>query len=180
MSNIIIENKPKYYCETCKYGCDHNNTYRKHLNSELHSRAGEKKIFKCDKCDYTTTTSKWNLKIHYVSNHSTVEEKLKQKYYCVACDSVFFSPLYLNNHNKSISHINRTMLNNNLNNIMNNTLNNTINNIIDVVDISNNNLDITINNDLKTEIKNELKAELKAELKREIMLEIKTKLLELF
>lgn len=177
---IIIDNKPKYFCETCNYGSEFNNVYMKHMHSEKHLRNGEKKIFKCEKCDYKTTTSHWNLRMHITSKHSSIEEKLKQKYYCAVCDSVFFSPLFYKNHIKSILHINKTILNNSLNNNLNN--NNT--NEIKFIDVSNNNLDITINDDmkteLKTELKNELKAELKGELKREIMLEIKKKLLELF
>ena len=171
--SVIIDNKPKFFCDTCNYGTEFNNVYKKHLNSEKHIRHGEKKIFKCNSCDYKTNTSHWNLKMHITSKHSTIEEKSKQKYYCVICDSVFFSPLFYKNHIKSILHINKTILNNSLTN-KNDT------NEINIIDVSNNNLDITINNDLKTDIKAELKNELKGELKREIMLEIRKKLLELF
>ena len=97
--------KKKFYCETCKYGCDNNSTYKKHTSSQVHARGGQKKIYKCDSCDYTTETSIWNCKMHYVAKHATKEERARQKYYCSVCDTVFFSPLYLNNHNKNISHL---------------------------------------------------------------------------
>ena len=97
--------KKKFYCETCKYGCDNNSTYKKHTSSQVHARGGQKKIYKCDSCNYTSEISKWNTKIHYITNHATKEVRAQQKYYCSYCDVVFFSPLYLNNHNKNISHL---------------------------------------------------------------------------
>ena len=47
--------------------------------------------------------------MHVIANHSTKEERSKQKYYCSYCDGVFFSPLYLDNHNKSIVHNNNVI-----------------------------------------------------------------------
>ncbi len=35
--------KKKFYCETCKYGCDNNSTYKKHISSQVHAREGRKK-----------------------------------------------------------------------------------------------------------------------------------------
>jgi hypothetical protein len=97
--------KKKFYCETCKYGCDNNSTYNKHLKSQVHARGGHKKIYKCEYCDYTTNISIWNYKMHYVARHATKEVRAQQKYYCSTCDSVFFSPLYLKNHNKNLVHL---------------------------------------------------------------------------
>jgi hypothetical protein len=156
----INNNKPKFYCETCNYGCNHNSVFIKHTKSDKHLRQGKKKTFNCDKCEYKTDTSHWNLKMHMISKHYTVEEKSKQKYYCSICDSVFFSPLFYKNHIKSILHINNSLLNNkSINNNMN------YNNKLDSKNTS--------LNELKEEIKLELKTELKLELKKEIMLEIK-------
>ena len=97
--------KKKFYCENCKYGCDNNSTYNKHLNSQVHARGGGKKIYKCEACDYTTKISIWNCKMHYIAKHAPKEERAKQKYYCSTCDIAFFSPLYFTNHNKNISHL---------------------------------------------------------------------------
>lgn len=36
----------------------------------------------------------WNLKMHKLTQHSTLEERTKSKYYCNICDLVFFSQLY--------------------------------------------------------------------------------------
>ena len=97
--------KKKFYCETCKYGCDNNSTYKKHISSQVHARGGQKKTYKCDSCDYETSISVWNCKMHYIAKHATKEVRAQQKYYCSYCDVVFFSPLYFTNHNKNISHL---------------------------------------------------------------------------
>jgi hypothetical protein len=102
MENI---EKKKFYCESCKYGCDNNSTYKKHISSQVHARGGQKKIYKCGSCEYMSTISAWNYKMHFLAMHATKEERAKQKYYCSVCDAVFFSPLYQNNHNKSVSHL---------------------------------------------------------------------------
>ena len=166
------DSKPKYFCEICNYGCNHNNVYMKHIKSEKHLRHGVKKVFNCTQCDYKTETSHWNLKMHIMSKHSTIEEKLKEKYYCAICDSIFFSPLFYKNHIKSILHINNSVLNN---------INNGLPSSLPNIDIeSSNDSNANFKAELKAEIKAELRAELRAELKKEIMLEIKKKLLELF
>ena len=95
----------KFYCETCKYGCDNNSTYNKHLKSQVHARGGQKKTYKCQSCDYQTQISVWNYKMHYIAKHATKEERAQQKYYCSTCDIAFFSPLFFTNHNKNISHL---------------------------------------------------------------------------
>jgi hypothetical protein len=43
--------------------------------------------------------------MHTIAMHSSKEVRAQQKYYCSICDSVFFSSLYLNNHNKNTSHL---------------------------------------------------------------------------
>ena len=95
----------KFYCQSCKYGCDNNSTYNKHLKSQVHARGGQKKVYKCEFCEYETKISLWNCKMHVIAKHSTKEVRTHQKYYCSICDVVFFSPLYLTNHNKNISHL---------------------------------------------------------------------------
>jgi hypothetical protein len=42
--------------------------------------------------------SHWNLKYHNLTNHSTIEERKLQKYYCNDCDQVFFCSLYMQKH----------------------------------------------------------------------------------
>ena len=95
----------KFYCKSCNYGCDNNSTYNKHLKSQVHGRGGQKKVYKCEFCDYETKISVWNCKMHTIAMHSSKEVRAQQKYYCSICDSVFFSSLYLNNHNKNTSHL---------------------------------------------------------------------------
>lgn len=98
--------KSKFYCELCKFKCNFNSEYDKHLNSAKHKRGGKKKEYNCDICNYKTTISLWNLKMHQSAKHSTKEEREASKYYCKVCDAIFFSPLYYNNHLKSIIHNN--------------------------------------------------------------------------
>ena len=43
--------------------------------------------------------------------HSTMEERLKMKYYCNECDQVFFAPLYLDKHKTGIKHNNQVKIN---------------------------------------------------------------------
>jgi hypothetical protein len=92
--------------------------------------------------------------MHVIANHSSKEERSKQKYYCSYCDSVFFSPLYLDNHNKSIVHNN---------NVINKK-----------ISVNNTTSEITIdqNMKLKNELKNELIKEIKTDIKKEIIKEI--------
>uniref|UniRef100_A0A6C0E2Q5 C2H2-type domain-containing protein n=1 Tax=viral metagenome TaxID=1070528 RepID=A0A6C0E2Q5_9ZZZZ len=97
--------KKKFYCQSCDYGCDNNSTYNKHLKSQVHARGGQKKIYKCEYCDYSTKISVWNCKMHTLAKHASKEVKAQQKYYCDSCDVLCFSPLFFNNHNKNISHL---------------------------------------------------------------------------
>jgi hypothetical protein len=48
----------------------------------------------------------WNLKMHLLSIHSTLEERAQSKYYCKDCDKVFFCSVYMNTHNNGIHHKN--------------------------------------------------------------------------
>ena len=54
---------------------------------------GQKKSTSCDKCFYTST-SHWNIKIHNLYIHSTIEERKATKYYCETCDNVFLCSVY--------------------------------------------------------------------------------------
>lgn len=51
----------------------------------------------------------WNMKMHYISSHTTKEERMKQKYYCESCDKVFFCSAYMNKHNESTKHKNMVL-----------------------------------------------------------------------
>ena len=56
-------------------------------------------------CDYDST-SHWNIKLHKLSQHASIEEKLKHKYYCKDCDQVFFCKLYHDKHILGVKHNN--------------------------------------------------------------------------
>jgi hypothetical protein len=98
----------RFVCETCNFKTNYKSENERHINSAKHKRGGIKKSYPCDKCSYITNTSLWNLKMHKSAQHSTKEEREKSKYYCKLCDSIFFSPLYYNNHLKSTLHKNNT------------------------------------------------------------------------
>ena len=93
-------NKTKkiYSCEKCNYNTHLLNSYNKHCNTELHL-TGKRKIrkdrlvenYKCNKCDYITTT-KLNINTHSLNNHSSKEEKKTGfKFYCEKCDLGVFT-----------------------------------------------------------------------------------------
>ena len=67
------------------------------MNSKKHELGGLPKSTECDKCDYTCG-SHWLLKRHLLTQHGTIDDRKKQKYYCDVCDYVFFTKLYLDNH----------------------------------------------------------------------------------
>jgi hypothetical protein len=99
-----MENK-KYICNDCNYYTNFPSEWLKHINCAKHKRNGEKKATKCNICDYETS-SHWNLKIHALSQHASIEEKKQHKYYCENCDQVFFCKLYYDKHIISKKHNN--------------------------------------------------------------------------
>jgi len=98
------------YCSCCNYQAKFPSEFNKHLGSQKHSRKGIKKDYKCDNCEYFATTH-WNLKMHCVLKHYTLEQKKELKYYCKLCDNINFSNLYYQNHMKSTLHKNNIMIN---------------------------------------------------------------------
>jgi hypothetical protein len=110
----------KYTCKCCEYKTNFPSEWLKHLDSAKHKRNGEKKTTECDLCDYKSS-SHWNVKIHKLSQHSTLEEKKQHKYYCEVCDQVFFCKLYYEKHINSVRHkniIKIQQLTENMNNIL--------------------------------------------------------------
>ena len=99
------------YCSCCNYKAKFQSEFNKHLKSQKHGRNGKPKDIKCDICNYIATTN-WNLKIHTVIKHYTLEQKKELKYYCQLCDSVVFSKLYYDNHLNSTFHKNNIILEN--------------------------------------------------------------------
>lgn len=97
----------RFICNMCNYHTNNCNDYVTHTNTKKHQRNGKKTEHMCTvaDCNYTTKST-WNLKMHYMTNHSSIEERKAHKYYCNACDKIYFSPLYLDNHLKSKIHSN--------------------------------------------------------------------------
>jgi hypothetical protein len=106
--NIIINYK--YTCDICNYKTAIKTSWHCHILSDKHNRNGQKKPISCEKCDYIGLNH-WNLKLHILSQHSTIEERKNSKYYCKTCDQVFFCKLYIDNHNKSNKHKNNLLIN---------------------------------------------------------------------
>jgi hypothetical protein len=73
-----------------------------------HLRNGKKKISICNICKYESV-SHWNLKLHILSQHSTLDERKAHKYYCECCDLVFFCETYMNKHLNGKVHKNREL-----------------------------------------------------------------------
>jgi hypothetical protein len=96
----------EFNCITCNYSTNKHSDWIKHEKTQKHLRNGKQKITKCDKCDYSSH-SHWNVKLHNMSQHSTLEERKTSKYYCITCDYVFFCPTYLNKHMNGKHHMNK-------------------------------------------------------------------------
>ena len=79
----------------------------RHIETNRHKRNGVKlkKIFKYDKCDKVLANN-FTYKIHIIQIHGTLEDKLKQIYYCQVYDTIFISKLYMDKHNNSKKHSN--------------------------------------------------------------------------
>lgn len=101
----MSEKIKKFYCDYCKFNTKKPSDWLRHVESQKHKNMGGKKKYICEKCEHESQSS-WNLKLHKLTQHSTKEERSKQKYYCKDCDIVFFSPLYMNKHMKGKRHAN--------------------------------------------------------------------------
>ena len=101
--------KYKYYCNLCDHGSNSNSDFLKHTKSKKHERGGLKQKI-CLICNHECFNH-WNLKQHILTQHSTIEERRKQKYYCDICDTVFFSKLYMETHMKGKKHNNTILCN---------------------------------------------------------------------
>lgn len=100
--------KPNLFCEICNFQAVRPAEFIKHVATNKHQRNGEKlkeKIFRCDDCDKVLVNN-FTYKIHMIQIHGTLEAKLKQKYYCQSCDTVFISKLYMDKHNSGKKHNN--------------------------------------------------------------------------
>jgi hypothetical protein len=92
-----------YNCQECNYHTDIKMNWTVHLLTEKHKRNGLKKPISCDKCNYIGLNH-WNLKLHKHSQHSTIEERKKSKYYCEYCDQIFICKIYMDRHNEGSKH----------------------------------------------------------------------------
>jgi hypothetical protein len=97
------ENTKELFCKSCNYKTNKNTFWLKHLETDKHKRNGEKKMSKCELCDYESH-SHWNVKAHNIQVHATIEERQQQKYYCNLCDVVFFCKAYQDKHNAGRNH----------------------------------------------------------------------------
>jgi len=100
-----MENKKRFNCELCNYNTHKPSDWIKHIESEKHKRDGNRKPRICNICTMEFF-SHWNLKYHNLANHSTIEERRQQKYYCCDCDQSFFCSLYMQKHMEGIRHKN--------------------------------------------------------------------------
>ena len=94
-----------FYCKHCDYTTNKPSDWLKHVDTQKHKRLGEKKTHSCNNCEYECKTS-WNMKLHTLTQHSSKEEREKQKYYCSDCDIVFFTLSSKNSHIDGIKHKN--------------------------------------------------------------------------
>jgi hypothetical protein len=91
----------KYYaiCECCNFKALTRTKFEVHLKSEKHKRRGRSKIeyYICESCGYWCM-HKYNLNIHKVVCHGTIEEKKQALFYCEYCNKAFYCNLFYQNH----------------------------------------------------------------------------------
>ena len=107
-SKNILEKKrgkPNLYCEKCNFQAIRPAEFIRHIDSKKHLRDGLKKESFCNICN-KLIGNHFVYKIHMLSQHSTIEEKMNYKYYCDICDSIFISELYMNKHSQGKKHLN--------------------------------------------------------------------------
>ena len=100
-----------YYCDKCKYGTNLKHLLQQHFETTLHKTGerkkkdpSEKKVYKCDKCDYKSANNN-NYLTHTLNNHDTAENRKKKfKFYCDACDFGVFTQSLFNTHLKTKRH----------------------------------------------------------------------------
>jgi len=102
------QNKRVYSCFMCEYKTTKCTDWIKHQQTKKHLRNGKKKISICEICSYESV-SHWNVKLHKLSQHSTLEERKSHKYYCECCDLVFFCETYKEKHLNGKCHKNREL-----------------------------------------------------------------------
>jgi hypothetical protein len=107
LSEYIMDIK-KYYCENCNFKSNFPSEWIVHIKSKKHERLGKPKTYICTNCNYEGLNH-WNLKMHLITQHTTKEERSKQKYYCSVCDKVFFCNTYYVKHNEGKTHKNRIL-----------------------------------------------------------------------
>jgi len=100
--------KKEFYYHLCNYRSSNCTNWLKHIDTKKHLRNGKPKSSKCNMCEYESS-SHWNLKLHTLSQHSTIEERRNHKYYCDTCDLVFFCSTYMNKHINGKIHKNREL-----------------------------------------------------------------------
>ena len=108
-----MSNKLKFekYCENCNYTATRPCEWLNHINTDKHNRDGKMKTTICNICN-TTFKTHWIQKMHILRIHASQEERSKQKYYCIDCDLIFFSKLYLDKHTDGKIHQNLIKANN--------------------------------------------------------------------
>ncbi len=101
-----MEETYKYSCSVCNFNTNVKSSWKLHMITDKHLRNGEKKSTKCNLCNYCSSTH-WNVKLHMITQHSTLEERQQQKYYCNICDVVFMRETLMENHMNTQKHKNK-------------------------------------------------------------------------
>lgn len=100
--------KNEFNCHFCDYKTSNCSFWLKHLKTQKHLREGKTKSSKCETCGYESHIH-WNLKLHTLSQHSTIEERKNHKFYCETCDFIFFCKTYMEKHINGKIHKNREL-----------------------------------------------------------------------
>jgi hypothetical protein len=106
-------NTKKYFCETCKFGCDYESIWNQHIETQKHKNNGilirqnikEVSDKKCNECNFIAKHNE-GLKNHQLTRHSSKEDREKEfSYYCKECDFGSFRKNLLDLHNNTKRHL---------------------------------------------------------------------------
>ena len=108
-----MEKNYKYNCDECRFHCNEEIRWKKHIITELHKTGKRKQRsdyagpYECDICEYKTQNAT-TFKQHKLNEHADKETREKEfKYYCKICDYGTFAKQLIEKHNGSEKHIRR-------------------------------------------------------------------------